>query len=130
MHLVDHIKTDRVRKKGKQPLPETVFAVVAGIIKKFNLETVPAGGGFGVFHPEIRPPARLSLFPLLTAAQWQLCQEIIDTCNNPYLIYARSPEDVRLSRFLYQRNPDLAPETLRQYSLGFLLNREAQQELR
>ena len=66
----------------------------------------------------------MSLFPLLSAAQLRLTMEIIDTYDNPYLVYARSPEDFGVSLSLYERNPDLEAESLEQYSLGWLLIRE------
>ncbi len=126
--LIDHIRTDRARQKGKKPLPETVFAVVAAIVKTFKVESVPAGEVVRAESPAKAPADRLSLFPLLTQAQWQLTQEIIDKFNNPYLIYARSPEDFTLSLLLYRHNPDLTAATLQEHSLGWLLTREAKQE--
>ena len=41
MRLLDHIRTDRERQKGKKALPETVFTVVAAMVKKFKVESVP-----------------------------------------------------------------------------------------
>ena len=48
--------------------------------------------------------------------------------DNPYLVYARSPEDFGVSLALYECNPDLEAESLEQYSLGWLLTREAKRE--
>ncbi len=128
MKLIDHIRTDRERQKAKKALPETVFTVVAAIVKKYELEAVPAGEVPGNILPQMTPPGRLSLFPLLTVAQWHLTRQIIDTFDNPYLVYARSPEDFGVSRRLYRCNPDLEAESLAQYSLGWLLTREAKGE--
>jgi hypothetical protein len=124
MKLIDSIRTDRERRKGKRALPETFFAVVAAIVKKFQVESVPGGEAGRAEYPATAPVARLSLFPLLTAAQLRLTREIIDTYDNPYLVYARSPEDFEVSRLLYEYNPDLEAESLEQYSLGWLLTRE------
>ena len=124
MKLLDHIRTDRERQKGKKALPETVFAVVAAMVKKFKVESVPGGEAGRAEHPATSPGERLSLFPLLSATQLRLTMEIIDMYDNPYLVYARSPEDFGVSLSLYERNPNLEAESLEQYSLGWLLTRE------
>jgi hypothetical protein len=124
MKLLDHIKRDRVRQKGKQPLPETVLEVVAAIVQKFDLSAVPEGEGGDEEPYETKPGGRLSLFPLVSAAQWRLTKDIVEKYDNPYLVYARSPEDFGLSRRLYERYPDLTVEVFEKYSLGALWLRE------
>jgi hypothetical protein len=124
MKLLDYIRTDRERRKGRKALPETAFTVVAAMVKKFKVESVPGGEAGRAEYPATSPSERLSLFPLLSAAQLRLTMEIIDTYNNPYLVYARSTEDFGVSLSLYECNPDLEPENLEQYSLGWLLIRE------
>jgi hypothetical protein len=128
MKLIDNIKRDRARQKGKQPYPETVFAVVAAIVQKFGLTAVPGVGVAG--EPlETKPGDRLSLFPLLQAGQLRLTKEIMAEFDNPYLVYARSPADFGLSRRLYESNPGLEAEILLEYSLGFLWEKEAKRDL-
>jgi hypothetical protein len=121
MKLLEHLKTDRARQKEKKPLPETVFTAVAAIVQKFALTSVPGGEGAEGLPPETPRSARLSLFPLLNPDQFRLTQEIIARFDNPYLIYARSPADIRISLLLHQRDPELPPVTLQRYSLGQLL---------
>jgi hypothetical protein len=125
MMLLDSIRTDRERQKGKRALPEVVFAVVAAIVEKFKVELVPGGEAGRAEYLATSPGERLGLFPLLNAAQLRLTMEIIETYDNPYLVYARSPEDFGVSLSLYERNPDLEAESLEQYSLGWLLTTEA-----
>jgi hypothetical protein len=74
------------------------------------------GGGF----LSTAPTNRLGLFPLVTMEQMKLSQKIIKKYGNPYLIYARSPQDFKLSLLLYKRCPDLTEETLQEISLGVL----------
>jgi hypothetical protein len=128
MKLIDRIRIDREQQKGKKALPETVFTAVAAVVKKFDLKAVPAAEVHGGGGLEGEPVARLGLFPLLTAAQWHLTQEIIAKFDNPYLVYVRSPEDFGVSLRLSGRNPDLQAESLQQYSLGWLLSVEAKGE--
>jgi hypothetical protein len=129
MMLLDHIKRDRARQRGKQTLPETVFSVVAAIVQKFNLQAVPGGEGRGLERLETNPGGRLSLFPLLSADQWRLTKNIIEKYDNPLLVYARSPQDFGLSRWLYERRPDLPVEVMKEFSLAALWMRESAGEL-
>jgi hypothetical protein len=126
MTLLEHLKTHRARQKGKNPLPETVFAVVATIVQQFALTSVPLAEGV---RDRPAQTLRLSLFPLLSPVQFRLAQEIIARFDNPYLIYARSPEDVKISLLLYQSNSYLPAETLQENSLGALWAGEASPEL-
>jgi hypothetical protein len=129
MTLLEHLKTHRARQKGKNPLPETVFAVVASLVQQFALTSIPPGESPRDRKVQTPRAARLSLFPLLSPVQFRLAQEIIARFDNPYLIYARSPEDVTISLLLYQSNPHLPAETLQEYSLGALWAGEASPEL-
>lgn len=125
MKLLDTIKKDRARQKGKKPHPDTAWAAVAAIVEKFGLTAVP-GAGEGGEPAEAKSDERLSLFPLLPAEQWRLTKEIMATFDGPYLAYARSPGDFGLSRRLYESHPGLDAQTLRQYSMGELLRRETE----
>jgi hypothetical protein len=129
MTLLEHLKTHRARQKGKNPLPETVFAVVALLVQQFALTSIPTGKSPRDRKVQTPRPARLSLFPLLSLAQFRLTQEIIARFDNPYLFYARSPEDVKISLLLYRANPDLPAEILQEYSLSALWAGEASLEL-
>jgi hypothetical protein len=128
MKLLEHLKTDRARRKEKKPLPETVFTVVAAIVQRFGLTSVPGAGGPGELPPEKPRSARLSLFPLLNPAQFRLTREIIARFDNPYLSYARSPEDFWISLLLHRSNPHLVAPTLEKFPLGQLLALEARGE--
>ena len=76
MKLLEHLKTDRVRQKEKKPLPETVLTAVAAIVQKFALTSLPGPRPAEAYLPRVPRSARLSLFPLLTPAQFRLTQEI------------------------------------------------------
>jgi hypothetical protein len=120
MKLKERIREDRSRQKVKESLPETVLTVVAAIVQKFDLQALPSAGEGGDGRVEMSPKAegRLSLFPLLTPEQWRLTRAIAARFDNPYLIFARSPEEIVLSRRLYECNPDLTVETLLGQPLG------------
>ena len=99
MKLKERIREDRTRQRVKEPLPETVLTVVAAIVQKFDLQALPMAGEGGYARLETEPKAegRLGLFPLLTPGQWRLTREIVARFDNPYLIFARSPEEISLS---------------------------------
>jgi hypothetical protein len=130
MKLLDKIREDRFRQKARQPLPETAAGVVATIVQKYGLLNMSEEWGKRrITPPGVEPAGRLSLFPLATAAQWQLTKEILARYDNPYLVFARSPEEIILSRRLYERHPGLAAEVLREQSLGALWEKEIFEEL-
>jgi hypothetical protein len=125
MKLLDNIKTYRMSQKDKKPLPSSLFGVVAVIVQQFHLkrqflldaDCLEDSGGW---YPPMAPTNRLGLFPLVTMEQMTLTQEIIEKYGNPYLIYARSPQDFKLSLLLYKSRPDLSEENLQENSLGVL----------
>lgn len=120
MPLLNRLKNRRARPPGKQPLPETAFAAVAALVQRYALTAVPAADQDRANPvPGPRSP-RLALFPLLTPDQYRLAQDILARFDNPYLPYARSPAEIRLSLQLYQADPHLAAETLQTYSLETL----------
>ncbi len=128
--LLETIRADRCRQKVRKPWPETAIAVVAAIVQKYELVAVPEEGAEGIDKPrEAKPAGRMSLLPLATAAQWRLTEEIMSRYDNPYLVFARSPEDISLSRRLYERNPGLAAEVLQEQSLGALWREEISQQV-
>lgn len=68
------------------------------------------------------------LFPLLPRAAYAVAERILALWGNPYLAYARDPEELRLSLPLYQRRPDLPPPVLRRVHYTALLARELLRE--
>jgi hypothetical protein len=57
--------------------------------------------------------------------------EIIHRVNNPYLEYAHAPEEIALSKLLYDLNPSLRGERLNRYHFETLLRHErAKKELK
>jgi hypothetical protein len=130
MKLTDKIKEDRFRQKAKKPMPETAARVVAAIVQKYGLLNMPGERGTKRSgSPGAEPAGRLSLFPLLTATQWRLAKEIVACYDNPYLVFARSPEEIILSQRLYERHPGLAAEVLQGQSLEALWEKEIFEKL-
>lgn|GEM_PF-7017826 len=84
-----------------------------------DLEDLLPGGRLRP-KPAWEPPP----FPLLPPALYHLTVRVLEQLGNPYLRYARDPEELRLSPVLYRHRPDLPPEVLRRVHFGVLLARE------
>ena len=75
-----------------------------------------------VFEP---PP-----FPLVSEEKYKLVVNIVRRLNNPYLLFAHSPEELLLSAPLHKANPSLIPDNLLRYDFEtLLLYRHAKIEL-
>lgn len=132
MDLLQQIKTDRAQKKKKQPLRPTLFDRISGLVKEYRL-----GESFleKSENPEDfllekeaefaqvrkKQPLRIPLFSLTEKKEYILTIAIIDKINNPYLEFAQSPEEIALSKLLFELNPALGPEKLERYHFETLL---------
>ncbi len=75
--------------------------------------------------PGGRPRAKSSweppLFPLLPRPVLEQTQSVLARWDNPYLPFAREVEELRLSRVLYERRPDLPGRVLSRVHVATLL---------
>jgi len=124
MPLLERIKKGRGRRPGKEPWPMTAFAAVAAIVRAFGLTSLEQLAEEVPGDQASPDRERRSLFPLLSASQYHLVQEIIRRYDNPFLGYARTPAEVVLSQQLYRRRPDVDPMTLAATPLTELRARE------
>ena len=132
MNLLQQIKTDRAQKKKKQPLRPTLFHRISGLVKEYHLGesfleklTSPED-----FLPEQKTefaqvrkkqPFAIPLFSLLEHKEYILTLAIINRIKNPYLEFAQSPEEIALSKLLFELNSALGPEKLERYHFETLL---------
>ncbi len=121
--ILQHVKKARTRKKEKQPLRTDPFTVVGTIVYRYELDD-----GFlaslrtppdlpcleNNIHGPLKRKNRLNVPPFLLSEQSQylLTRKILAAVSNPYLRFARSPEEIRLSARLYSMNPLVEPELL------------------
>lgn len=87
-------------------------------------------GALGVMR--VRPKSRLEVPPyvLVSGDEYRLVREIMERLDNPYLAFARSPEELLLSPELAAKNPALeAAQLLRHDFEVLLLCEEAREEL-
>lgn len=130
----------RTRAKAKEPFVRSAFTVVSALVRKHKLDQgfidrlrqVAWPGAEWVLSQDLpaKGPDTLPLFSLASPEEYQVTREILAVWDNPYIPYARSPEELLLSRLLFQANPGLGPEVLSRVHFRTLLAREViRQEL-
>ena len=135
MDLLQHIKRDRAQKKKKQPLTPTLFERISGLVKGYRLgesflEKCESPADF-LLEKEAefarvreKQPLRIPLFSLAEQEEYALTLAIIAKMNNPYLEFAQSPEEIALSKPLFDLNPALGKEKLERFHFETLLQYE------
>jgi hypothetical protein len=132
MGILEQIKTDRAHKRKKQPFRSTLFDRISGLVKEYRLgesflEKLESPEDF-LLEKEAeftqvrkKQPFRIPLFSLPERKEYLQTLAIIDKINNPYLEFAQSPEEIALSKLLFDLNPALGPEKLERYHFETLL---------
>jgi hypothetical protein len=132
MDLLEHIKSDRAQRKQKRPFRRTPFDKVNGLVKRYSLEEsflarleVPED-----YLPEAdiefarlrrKHSIEFPLFSLSAEREYRLTTAIMSKVNNPYLEFAQSPEEIAISKPLFDLNPSLGPDKLERYHFETLL---------
>ena len=132
MDILQQIKTDRAQKKKKQPFSPTLFDRISGLVKEYRLGESfleklenPADflqekeAEFALVRK--KQPFMIPLFSLTEQKEYVLTLAIIEKADNPYLEFAQSPEEIALSKLLFDLNPALGPEKLERYHFETLL---------
>jgi hypothetical protein len=132
MDILAQIKGDRSQRKEKKPLRPTLFARISGLVKEYRLgesflEKLSSPEDFLLEQKaefarvRKKQPFRISLFSLAEQKEYVLTLAIIDKINNPYVEFAQSPEEIALSKLLFELNPSLGEEKLERYHFETLL---------
>lgn len=132
MDLLHNIKSDRARRKRKQPHGRSVFHTVSCIVKEYGL-----GEDFVRLldhKQDCRFPERIESlkvkgkkgfelppFSLVSQEEYRLVTTITGRLGNPYLEFAQSPEEIILSAPLYRANPSINSDKLLRYDFETLL---------
>jgi hypothetical protein len=141
MDLLQKIKRERAQNKRKLPLERTLFDKVSGLVRKYSLEDsflaslkVPEDylSGAEIEFVQIRKksPMEVPLFSLSAEKEYRLTTAIMSKVHNPYLEFACAPEEIALSKILFDLNPSLGADTLaRCHFETLLLCERAKQEI-
>jgi hypothetical protein len=136
MDLKRHIKNNRAVQKQKKPINPDVFNQISSVVRQYGLkesfldvlDTLEdhhlTPKKVNIFRIRVKTPVVRPLFSLVAEAEYHLTMSIIDKVDNPYLIFADSPDEILLCNALYQLNPALSSETLMRYHFETLFLHE------
>ena len=132
MGLLQNIRNGRVRQSRRRPLQRDVFHTISWIVKTYGLSEdflkLPDNDKDYISQKRIEltdvklkkafePPP----FSLASPELYELATILIGQFDNPYLQFARSPEEILLSARLYEANPCLKSQDLLRYDFETLL---------
>ena len=129
--LINQIKRELHAKK-KEPYQPSAFSVVRVIVEEYglvesflekpvSLPRIKASGGLMQGPVQAKKKLEIPPFALADRGQYLLAVKIVDTFVNPYLPFARSPDEIVLSGRLYSLNPSIQPELLEKKHFESLL---------
>ncbi len=132
MDLLHKIKSERAQSKKKKPLRRTLFVKVNGVVRKYSLEEsflsrleVPedyvAEAKVEFAQLRKKKPIEFPLFSLSAEKEYRLTTAIMNKVDNPYLEFAQSPEEIVISKPLFNLNPSLGADQLERYHFETLL---------
>ena len=132
MDILEQIKSDRAQRKQKKPLRPTLFDRISGLVKEHRLgdsflEKLESPEDFLIEEKaefarvRRKQSFRIPLFSLIEKNEYVVTLAIIDKINNPYLEFAQTPEEIALSKLLFDLNPALGTEKLESYHFETLL---------
>ncbi|NLI81713.1 MAG: hypothetical protein GX443_08505 [Deltaproteobacteria bacterium] len=137
MGLTDQIKRERAGKKFRRPFVPSLFTIVAGIVQRYgldqnfprkldNLAGLPTTSLFPTKESLFKPPRAHALFALVTEREYRIAEAILQRIRNPYLQFARSPDEILACNPLFTLNPSLDAERLLNHHFMYLLTQELQ----
>ena len=132
MDLKDSLRQDRARGKEKEPFSPSLFSHLGGLVHRHHLgeefyRLIGSMTAAGIetlaqrCRSETKPGYEAPLFFLATREEYQVIHRILAVLDNPYLVWAHSPEEILLSATLWQRRPGLDPEVLTSRHFAALL---------
>jgi hypothetical protein len=132
MDLLQNIKSDRIRQRKKRPYKREVFNTISRIVKGYGLsedflellgktEDYPSRKSMEFTAIKAKKKFEFAPFCLVSKEEYRLAMTIANQINNPYLQFARSPEEMLLSAPLYAANPSLGLDDLRCHDFETLL---------
>ncbi len=132
MDLLQKIKSERAQSKKKRPFKRTLFDKVNGLVRTYSLEESFLSrlevqedylSEAKVECAQLRKKRQIKfpLFSLSAEEEYRLTTAIMSKVNNPYLEFAQSPDEIAISKTLFDLNPSLGADTLERYHFETLL---------
>lgn len=132
MELRKQIKAERDKQRAHLPFRRRLFDRVNAIVKRHalgeaflanlaNFSNDHLREYLAVYRLRAKDHRDPPLFSLSTEEEYRVTIAILNAANNPYLHFASSPEEILLSRPLFDLNPSLEPDKLTRCDFATLL---------
>ncbi|UCG11313.1 MAG: hypothetical protein JSU72_12250 [Deltaproteobacteria bacterium] len=132
MDILQHIKSDRARKRRKQAYHPSLFGRINGLVKMYDLDKTflqkldnspdfSLQEQFESARVRVKSDYEPPPFSLATDEQYSLTKAIISRVDNPYIWYANSPDEIFLCGVLFAQNSSLGTNQLERYHFETLL---------
>jgi hypothetical protein len=132
MDLHKNIKDDRSRRRTKRNREEKVFNAVCSIVEAYGLgndflkmldgfEDGSGRQGAGALVVKAKRPLEIPPYCMVPGEAYGLVLDIMGRLDNPYLPFARSPEEMVLSARLYECDRSIDARQLLRHDFGTLL---------
>ena len=132
MDLLEKIKSERAQSKKKRPFRRTLFDKVNGVVRRYSLEEsflsrleVPedyvAEEKIEFARLRKKKASEFPLFSLSAEKEYRLTTAIMNKVDNPYLEFAQSPNEIAISKTLFELNSTLGEDQLARYHFETLL---------
>lgn len=132
MELRKQIKAERDQQRAHPPFQRRLFDRINAIVKRHALgeafvKTLENFSGdqlseyLGRNRMKQKDHLKCPLYSLSTEEEYRVTIAILNVASNPYLHFASSPEEIHLSRPLFDLNPSLEPDKLTRYHFATLL---------
>jgi hypothetical protein len=135
MELLDHIKYKRAKLRQKKPIRRDVFNQISHIVRQYGLkesflgildkvEDHPGEKNDKIPRIRMKTPIVNPLFSLVAEEEYYLTLAIINKVDNPYLVFAHTPQEILFCKLLYRMNTELSPKKLMRYHFETLFFHE------
>ena len=123
MDLKARLRQDRAWGRVKEPFSPSFFSHLGGLVRRYRLgeDFARLAGSLTPLqvevvarksHNDAKPAYRAPLFFLASPEEYRVIEKILAGLDNPYIVFAHCPEEILLSRTLWEKRPGLAPEEL------------------
>lgn len=131
MGLIDRIKRQNRPKERGRSKPSS-FSAVTAILERFRPDPKVIEKPYGLPDPEgpagsasagFKAKERFEVppFGLADRERFDLIKRILEKFDNPYLPFARSPDEITLSKPLNSLNPSISSDLLERFHFETLL---------
>ena len=131
MELRKQIQAERDQQRAHPPFQRRLFDRINAIVKRHalgesfvktleNFSRDQLSEYLGSNRMNRKDHLECPMFSLSTEEEYRVTIAILNVADNPYVHFANSPEEILLSRSLFDLNPSLEPDKLTRCHFGTL----------